>query len=66
MRRITGHAAAAAIGVSVAVASSPAPPPFEIGAPFPAIALPSLEGGRLSSPAEFRGKKTVLHVFASW
>ncbi len=39
---------------------------FEVGQPFPAIALPALEDGRPASLADFRGKKLLLHVFASW
>lgn len=39
---------------------------FEVGEPFPAVALPALEGGTPSSIADFRGKKVILHVFASW
>ena len=39
---------------------------FEVGQPFPDIVLPSLEDGRPVSIADFRGKKLILHVFASW
>ena len=39
---------------------------FEVGQPFPAIAFPALEDGRPASLADFRGKKLLLHVFASW
>ncbi len=39
---------------------------FEVGQPFPAIALPALEDGRPASLTDFRGKKLLLHVFASW
>ena len=39
---------------------------FEVGQPFPAITLPALEDGRPASLADFRGKKLLLHVFASW
>lgn len=39
---------------------------FEVGKPFPEIALPSLNDGALTSLAAFRGKKIILHVFASW
>lgn len=41
-------------------------PQFEVGRPFPDIVLPSLEDGRPTSIADFRGKKVVLHIFASW
>lgn len=39
---------------------------IEVGRPFPNIALPRLEDGSPASIAQFRGKKTLLHVFASW
>jgi hypothetical protein len=38
----------------------------EVGQPVPDIVLPSIENGRPASLAQFRGKKIVLHVFASW
>jgi hypothetical protein len=39
---------------------------FEVGQPFPAIVLPSLEGGKPMAVSDLRGKKLVLHIFASW
>ena len=39
---------------------------IEVGSPFPNLVLPLLEDGRPSSIVRFRGKKTLLHVFASW
>ena len=39
---------------------------FEIGKRFPNLSLPALDDGRPLSLADFRGKKIVLHVFASW
>ena len=49
-------------------ASAQALPPtgFEVGEPFPTLALPALEDGRPRSVADFRGEKIILHVFASW
>jgi hypothetical protein len=38
----------------------------EAGQPFPDIVLPSLQDGSPASLAQFRGKKVLLHVFASW
>jgi hypothetical protein len=38
---------------------------FEIGKPFPTFSLPALDGRPLSI-ADFRGKKLILHIFASW
>ena len=49
---------------SMAVADEP--PSFEVGWPFPDIALPSMDDGTPMSIADFRGEKVVLHVFASW
>lgn len=39
---------------------------FQVGQPFPEIAFPSLGDDRPMSLADFRGKKLLLHVFASW
>jgi len=52
-----GSAVDVAVPVDVAV---------EVGKPFPHLTLPSLEDGSPSSIVQFRGKKTLLHVFASW
>jgi len=58
------------------LASAPAParaaggglPPsgFKVGAPFPDIALPSLQDGRAVKLSSFRGRKLILQIFASW
>ena len=40
--------------------------PFVAGDPFPSLSLPDLKNGRPVSLSEFRGRKLVLHVFASW
>ena len=39
---------------------------LRVGQPFPDIHFPTLSGGKLRSVASFRGRKLVLHVFASW
>ncbi len=39
---------------------------FYEGQIFPAMVFPSLDGGRPGSVADFRGKKVILHIFASW
>jgi len=39
---------------------------LQIGDRFPEIVLPSLENGTPLSIASFRGRKLVLHVWASW
>ncbi len=61
-------AIALAITVSIALGADALAqsPHFEVGQPFPDIVLPSLEDGRPASIADFRGKKLILHVFASW
>ena len=38
---------------------------IQVGEPFPEITLPSLDGEAWSI-AEMRGRKVMLHVFASW
>ena len=47
-------------------AQNPVDMGFEVGQPFPTIAFPALEDGRPRSITEFRGKKLILHIFASW
>jgi hypothetical protein len=37
-----------------------------VGRAFPDFPLPRLEDGQPSSISAFRGKKTILHLFASW
>ena len=39
---------------------------IEPGRPFPDIVLPSLEDGSPMWLRQFRGRKVLLHVFASW
>ncbi len=39
---------------------------IEPGRPFPDIVLPSIEDGRPMWLRQFRGRKVLLHVFASW
>jgi len=39
---------------------------LEVGQPFPDFPLPRLDDGEPSSISAFRGKKTILHLFASW
>ena len=40
--------------------------PFEVGRRVPALTLPSTNAGKLMSLADFRGRKVMLHVWASW
>lgn len=64
-RRIWAPAAALALAAAGAQAQLP-PSGFEVGEPFPDLALPSAADGRPLSIADFAGEKVVLHVFASW
>ena len=43
-----------------------AAPRFRAGQPFPQIQFPALDDGRPTSIADYRGKKVLLHIFASW
>ncbi len=45
---------------------SPLPTGFNVGDVFPTRALPSAVDGRPMSIANFRGKKVIVNVFASW
>jgi hypothetical protein len=36
------------------------------GQPFPDIVLPTLADGKPGAISQFRGKKLILHIFASW
>ncbi len=37
-----------------------------VGEPFPALVLPALADGSPQSIERFRGRKVLLHQFASW
>ena len=39
---------------------------FHEGEMFPTTGFPSLENSRPGSVADFRRKKLILHIFASW
>ena len=56
----------AACGAAPDEVSVPSNVKIEVGKPFPNLILPALHDGSPSSLADFRGKKTLLHVFASW
>jgi hypothetical protein len=53
-------------GAEGAAASKPDSVEFPEGEMFPTTVFPSLDGGRPGSVADFRGKKLILHIFASW
>ncbi len=59
-------AASGAAAVQTQPAPAPLPRGFNPGEAFPTKALPSADGGRPISLAEFRGKKVIVNVFASW
>ncbi len=39
---------------------------WNVGDVFPALTLPTIEGKDSPQVADFRGKKLMLHAFASW
>ena len=46
--------------------NTPLPKGLNPGEAFPTLALPSAADGRPTSLAEFRGKKVIVNIFASW
>jgi hypothetical protein len=58
--------ALAALAAPTATAGQRPTHPFRVGEPFPTISLPSLEDDRPASIADFRGRRLIVHVFASW
>ncbi len=42
------------------------PQPLEVGAPFPALELPTIQGDQRVSLEAFAGRKVLLLEFASW
>ena len=44
----------------------PVIPQLRAGLAFPELTLPDCEDGRPTSLADFRGKRVLLHLFASW
>ncbi len=52
--------------ISIAAAGTPKSFSFDVGSPFPAVVLPSMDGGSPLSVEDFRGRKLVLHIWASW
>jgi hypothetical protein len=53
-------------GIPTAGASQRGASPFTVGERFPDLAFPSLEDGTPTRLSDFRGRKVMLHVFASW
>jgi len=59
--------ALAAFAVSLGeIVAKPSSTGFKVGEPFPSLVMPSLADGKPLSLARFRGKKVILHIFASW
>lgn len=50
--------------VAAAFAETPTTP--RVGKRFPVLTLPSLADGTALSVARFRGRKLLVHQFASW
>jgi hypothetical protein len=46
--------------------NAPLPKGFNPGEAFPTLALPSASDGRPVSVTEFRGRKLIVNIFASW
>jgi hypothetical protein len=46
--------------------NNPLPRGLNPGEAFPTIALPSAVDGKPTSLAEFRGRKVIVNIFASW
>ena len=59
---LTGMAALTA----PAAAAEPPRQGLEVGDAFPTLAFASLEDGSPRTVADYRGRKLLLHVFASW
>ncbi len=56
----------AGVTAAVLVAAASGGPKLEEGRPFPELVLPSMIDGRPMSVADYRGRKVILQVFASW
>ncbi|MCH9001116.1 MAG: hypothetical protein IIC02_00960 [Planctomycetes bacterium] len=54
------------VSATVFTQSAVAQSRIEAGQPFPELVLPALKDGSPASIAMYRGKKVVLHIFASW
>ena len=66
MKRFVARAVAAlGLGVGWVAAAGGPMGDIEVGKPFPALTFALADGGQWSI-AEARGKRVVLHVFASW
>ena len=66
MRRMLATIAVLVGGLVGAARPVEAAPEIAVGEPFPMIVLPAADDGRPMSIADYRGRRVVLHVFASW
>ena len=55
-----------AVTLASALSTVPVKIGTEVGQAYPVDPLPSLNEGEALSVARFRGRKVVLHQFASW
>ena len=66
LKRVFSMLALPALAWSAGITPAGASVELKEGQAFPALVLPSLDGGAPLSIADFRGRKIALHVFASW
>ncbi len=69
MKTFVGLILLAALGVTITYSRRPSPTMeigTKVGQAYPNTIFPSLEDGRPVALSEFRGKKIILHHFASW
>ena len=39
---------------------------LKVGSPFPGYQLENISNGKVNSVRSYFGKKTILHIYASW
>ncbi len=66
LRRALVLAAAGLLGCGLAAAQPARSGHLVTGRAFPHLSFPDLQTGELRSLSAWRGKRVVLHVFASW
>ena len=69
MKTFVGLILLAALGVTITYTRRPSPTMeigTKVGQAYPNYIFPSLEDGRPVALSQFRGKKIILHHFASW
>lgn len=55
------------LAIALMLSTPPANSSIEVGRPFPLVALPLSDNPDLArSIVDFRGRKLMLHLFASW